>query len=226
MSDTVRTLAVNARWEALRLRRSTRLWLLLIPPVAAPVGSAIADVYLRIPSQGTALVLGVLITGGLAGLVLLDLVALSVGEDLTLRSHLTFFTLPQRAAPMLGGRLLVAFGGPLVAFGLGAGAVWVLGGALVTPQPGALPIFDPVHLAVSTVGFLVFLGGVTSAAAVFSRSSSQGVVAGVLAGVVVAGLTGYLLVAGHLSALFPIGLAVVGFAAVGWTLYQYGRLES
>jgi hypothetical protein len=186
----------------------------------------VADVYLKIPSQGTALVLGLLITGGLAGLVLLDLVALAVGEDLALRAHLTFFTLPQGRPAMLGGRLFVAFGGPLVAFGLGAGAVWALGGALVTAQPGALPIFDPSHLALAIVAFLVFLGGVTSAAAVFSRTSSQGLVAGVLAGVVVAGLTGYLLVAHELTEIFPVGLTAAGFAAVAWTLYQYSSLES
>jgi len=226
VSDTVRTVAVNARWEVLRLRRSTRVWLLIIPPVAGPIGSAVADAYLRIPSVGTALVLGLLITGGLAGLVLLDLVALAVGEDLGLRAHLTFLTLPQSAVSALAGRLLVALAGPIAAFGVGATAIGVLGGALVTPQPSAPPILDPTHLAWGIAAFLLFLGGVTAAASVVSRTSAQGLVAGVLAGVVVAGLTGYLLAAHQLTALLPSALAVAGLGAVGWTLYRYSILEA
>ncbi|MCI4328760.1 MAG: hypothetical protein L3J86_04165, partial [Thermoplasmata archaeon] len=123
MSGLVDTLATNARWEWTRLRRSRRSALLLIPPIAGPVGSAISDVYLRIPSLATALILGLLIEGGLAALVVLDLTALSVGEDLARRAHLLTFPLPQDRRAMLVGRLLVVLGGSLAAFGVGAAGI-------------------------------------------------------------------------------------------------------
>jgi hypothetical protein len=224
MTDTVRTIGLNARWELTRLRRSQRLWLLLIPPVAGPVGSAVADLYLHIPSQATAQILGLLIAGGLSGLILLDLVALAVGEDLTLRAHVTFFALPQSRRALLAGRLSVVLAGTMGAYALSAVGVWYASMAIVAPDPLVQPIFSPGHLALAVPAFLLFLAGVTAAGAVYTRTSSQGLVAGVLAGVVVAGLTGYLLDLHELTALFPVVLAVAGAGAIGWALDQYPRL--
>ena len=39
MSGEVDAFVNNARWEVTRLRRSRRIWLLLIPVVAGPIGS-------------------------------------------------------------------------------------------------------------------------------------------------------------------------------------------
>ncbi|MFI5415491.1 MAG: hypothetical protein ACHQ16_07565, partial [Candidatus Lutacidiplasmatales archaeon] len=160
----------NARWEVTRLRRSRRVWLLLIPVVAGPVGSTIADLYLRVPSVGTAEVLGLLITAGLAALVLLDLTALAVGEDLALRTHYITFALPQPRGSALLGRLGVVVGGSLATYGAGAVLVLGLAGALVAATPGApTPILVPSHLALGLLGLLGFLGGVTAAAGVVTR---------------------------------------------------------
>lgn len=226
MNPTLGTLVSNARWEGTRLRRSRRMWLFLIPPVAGPVGSAIADVYLRIPTASTAEVLGLLITGGLAGLILLDLVALAVGEDLGLRAHLTFFVLPQRRSTLLAGRLLTPLSLGLGAYAIGSALILALGGALVTAGPSRTAIFDPGHLALAIPGFLVFLTGVTSAGAAYSRGSAQAIVAGVLAGVVVAGGTGFLLLQGTLTMAFPLLLAIAGAGAIGGSLWAYDRVES
>ena len=220
MSDAVRTFRLNAEWELTRWRRSQRGWLLVIPPIAGPIGSAIADVYLRIPSQATAQILGLLIVGGLAGLILLDLVALAVGEDLTLRAHVTFFALPQSRLALIAGRLAVVLAGILAGYALAAAEVWYVSAALVAPDPYLVPIFSPWHLALSVFGFLVFLAGITAAGAVYTRASSQGLVAGVLAGVVVAGGTGYLLALHELTLLFPVGLAVVGAGALVWSVIR------
>ncbi|HEV8049993.1 MAG TPA: hypothetical protein VGP88_05320, partial [Thermoplasmata archaeon] len=110
MNETVSAMLRNARWELLRLRRSRRAWLLSIPAVAGPIGSGVADLVLRLPSPGTAAVLGLLITAGLAALVVLDLTALAVGEDLALRTHYLTFALPEPRAASLGGRLAVVVG--------------------------------------------------------------------------------------------------------------------
>jgi hypothetical protein len=216
----------NARWEMVRLRRSQRIYLALIPPIAGPVGSAVADLYLKIPSTATALILGLIITGGLAGLVLLDLTALAVGEDLGLRAHWTFFTLPQRRTSLLAGRLGLVLALGLGAYAIGAIAVWSLGGALVSAAPSNAPIFDPGHLAWAIPAFLVFLAGVTAAAAVYSKTSAQALVAGVLAGVVGAGVTGDLLFQGQLTVLFPLLLLAAGLGALAWSLYTYPRLAA
>ncbi len=219
-------IAINTRWEVTRLVRSRRVGLLLIPPVAGPIGSAIADLYLRIPSASTALILGLLVTAGLAALILIDLTALAVGEDLALRAHLLFFTLPQDRAELLAGRLLVAIAGPIGAFALGAGGIELLGGHLITAPTDVTPIFEPAHLFLGLLAFLLFLAGVTAAASVVTRSSSEAIVAGVLAGVVGAGATGYLEFERQLSLLFPVVLAVAGAAALGWALYAYRSLAS
>jgi hypothetical protein len=224
VNEELRTFGLNVRWEVTRLRRSQRIWLLLVPPVAGPIGSAIADLYLHVPSLATAQILGLLIAGGLVGLILLDLVALAVGEDLTLRAHVTFFALPQSRLALIAGRLSVVLAGTMASYGLAATGVWYASKAIVPPAPLLEPIFDPGHLALAVPAFLVFLAGVTAAGAVFTRTSSQGLVAGVLAGVVVAGLTGYLLDFHELTALFPVLLAVAGAGALGWTLVQYPKL--
>ena len=139
MSGTASTIALNARWEWTCLRRSQRVFLFLIPPIAGPVGSAIADVYLKVPSVATALILGLLIEAGLTALVILDLTALAVGEELSRRAHLVSFALPQGRGRMLIGRLSVALGGSLAVFAAGAAGVWALGGLLVQPRPAHRP---------------------------------------------------------------------------------------
>ncbi len=200
--------------------------MLLIPVVAGPIGSGIADVYLRIPSSATAEVLGLLITAGLAALVVLDLTALAVGEDLALRTHYLTFALPQPRASALAARLGVVVGGTLAAYGVGSVLVTWLANTLVSTSPTAPPpILEPAHLAVGVLGLLVFLGGVTAAAGVVTRSASQALVAGVLAGVVAAGIGSLFLVEGQLTALFPAALTAAGLVGFAWCLVQYGRME-
>jgi ABC-type transport system involved in multi-copper enzyme maturation permease subunit len=189
VSGEVAALVQNARWEVTRVRRSRTIWLLLIPVIAGPIGSGIADLYLQVPSSGTAEVLGLLITAGLAALVILDLTALAVGEDLALRTHYLTFALPQSRASALAGRLAVVVGGTLAVYGVGALGVFWLANALVsTSSTAPAPILAPAHLVLGLVGLLVFLGGVTAAAGVITRSASQALVAGILAGVVASGL--------------------------------------
>ena len=226
MSGEVAALARNARWEVTRLRRSRRIWLLLIPVIAGPVGSGVADLYLRVPSSGTAEVLGLLITAGLSALVVLDLTALAVGEDLALRTHYLTFTLPQSRVSALAGRLGVVVGGTLAVYGVGAIGVVELADALVsTSSTAPTPILVPAHLAVGLIGLLVFLGGVTAAAGVVTRSASQALVAGILAGVVAAGVGSMFLIEGRLTPLFPETLAAAGLVGFAWCLAQYGRIE-
>jgi hypothetical protein len=216
----------NARWEVTRLRRSRRVWLLLIPVVAGPVGSSIADLYLRVPSPGTAAVLGLLITAGLAALVVLDLTALAVGEDLALRTHYITFALPQPRAGALLGRLGVVVGGTLAGYSAGAFLVVWLAAVLVTYAPTAPPpILVPAHLALGLLGMIGFLGGVTAAAGVVTRSASQALVAGVLAGVVAIGLGSLFLLQRTLTPWFPVALAVAGLLGFGFCVAQYARIE-
>ena len=226
MTGAMRSLRANAAWEFVKWRRSQRLWLFLVPPVAGPIGTAVSDLYLKIPSQSTALILGLLITGGLAALILLDLTALCVGEELTIRAHPTFFALPQNRSAMLAGRLGVVLGSALGVYAVGALATWALTVSLVTVTAGPTPLFPPSHLAYSLSALLVFLCGVTAAASVVSRGAAQGLVAGILAGVLVAGGAGYMISRAELTWLFPLGLGLAGVAALGWSLYQYPRLES
>jgi hypothetical protein len=75
------------------------------------------------------------------------------------------------------------------------------------------------------LGFLVFLGGITAAAGVVTRSASQALVAGILAGVVAAGVGSMFLIEGRLTVLFPEALAAVGLVGFAWCLVQYGRIE-
>ena len=226
MSGWVRTWRNNAAWEVTRLLRSRRIWLLIIPVAAGPVGSAIADLYLKVPSVATAQVLGLLITGGLSALIVLDLTALAVGEDLALRAHLLTFTLPQARTSALAGRLLVVTGGALGSFALGAAGAAGLATELVRSQSTIPPILTPVHLYFGMFGLLVFLGGVVAAAAVVTRSASQAIVAGVLAGVLAAGIASSFLIQHQLGPTFPVILGGVGVAAWGWALISYDRIES
>ncbi|HTT26130.1 MAG TPA: hypothetical protein VMH90_04110 [Thermoplasmata archaeon] len=225
MTSAGSALATNARWEVTRLRRSRRIWLLIIPVVAGPVGSAVADLYLKVPSAATAVILGALVTAGLAGLILLDLTALAVGEDLAARSSSFYFALPQPRAPMLAGRLLVVVGGCLAAYAIGAAAVWALGGTFTSatdlPRP---PLFIPAHLLLAIPALLVFLAGVVAVAAIVTRTASEAIVAGILAGVVVAGGAGYLVSQGTIGAWFPVLLALAGLGALGWAIYAYPEL--
>jgi hypothetical protein len=81
-------------------------------------------------------------------------------------------------------------------------------------------------LAVGIVGLLLFLGGITAAAAVVTRSASQALVAGVLAGVLAAGLGSLFLLEGRLTSLFPEAMAAVGVAGIVWCLWRYAQLEA
>ncbi len=227
MSGTLAALANNVTWEGTRLRRSRRAWLLLIPLAAGPIGSAIADLYLRVPSVATAQVLGLLITAGLSSLVVLDLTALAVGEDLALRAHLLTFALPEPRRSGLAGRLLVAAGGPVAGFAAGGGLVMALAPRLVMMSPNSAgPILVPLHLYLGLFGVLVLLAGVTASAAVVTRSAAQALVAGVLAGVTCAGVGSWLLLDRALTVVFPIALAAVGGALTVWAVVRYGSLES
>lgn len=215
MTSSATAWAENVRWEIVRLHRSRRLALLLIPLVAGPVGSAVADRYLALPSPGTAEVLGLLVTAGLAALVALDLAALAIGEDLAL--HADFFTLvlPQPKRAMVAGRLVPPLAGALAAYLAGAALVVAFAPLLVTASPGAAPPpLDPGHLFWGLAGFLLLLGGVAAAAAAVTRSASQGLVVGVLTGVVAAGLSAELLVQGTLTVLAPVAMAIAGAAAL------------
>ena len=198
----------------------------MIPIVAGPIGSGIADLYLRVPSSGTAEVLGLLITSGLAALVLLDLTALAVGEDLSLRTHYLTFALPQPRGSALAGRLAVVVGGTLAVYGVGAiGVAWLATTLVTTSSTAPAPILVPAHLALGLPGLLVFLGGVTAAAGVVTRSASQALVAGILAGVLAAGIGSMYLIEGRLTGLFPEVLAAVGLAGFAVCFLQYGRME-
>lgn len=226
MNGWAEGLSLNAGWEVTRLRRSRRLWLLLLPLIAGPVGSAVADLYLHVPSTATARVLGLLIAAGLGALVTIDLTALGAGEELALRAHLTGLVLPQPRTSLLAGRLLVDVGGSLASYTAGAALVWTVAGELVAPGSSAAPILDPGELLLGLLAMLVLLAGVTSSAAVVTHSAAQALVAGVLAGVVVAGVGSYLLLEGTLTRWFPVALAIVGIAGLAWSLLRYDALEA
>ena len=227
MSDATSAFVRNARWEVTRLRRSQRVWLFLIPAVAGTIGSGIADLYLHVPSIATAEVLGLLITAGLASLVALDLTALAVGEELGLRTHYLTFALPQPRVSALAGRITIVMVGVIGSYGVGVFGVQGLATAFVSAASTAPPpILVPSHLAIGIVGMLLFLGGVTAAAAAVTRSASQALVAGVLGGVVAAGIGSLFLIEGRLTPLFPLALAVAGLAGFAWCLVRYDHMES
>lgn len=220
-------LTANVRFELLRLLRSQRVFLLILAPVAGPIGSAIAFVYFHVGLVGTARLLGLFVTGGLGAMVAIDYCALTVGEELYRRAHLTFFTLPQSRATILTGRLLVALGAPLGAFLLGGAEVWVLAGVLVTNQPGFPPtLLDPLHLYEALAVLMVFLGAITLTASIITRSASEAIVAGVLGGVVTVAAAFYFVFEHQISMEFPAALGLLAAVAVGWSLWRYEQLES
>jgi hypothetical protein len=88
------------------------------------------------------------------------------------------------------------------------------------------PILIPGHLAVGAAGLLFFLAGVTAAAGIVTRSASQALVVGVLAGVVAAGVGTLFFIDDRLNSWFPVGLAAVGLLGFAWCFVQYGRMES
>ncbi|MDE1821135.1 MAG: hypothetical protein KGJ23_10440 [Euryarchaeota archaeon] len=224
----------NARWELLRLLRSRRIFLLVIPVIAGPIGSALAFFYFgkmepngAVLTHGTALMLGLFVTGGLAGMVMLDLSALSAGEDLARRSHVIAFALPQSRSSVLLGRLLVVFGATLGVFSVGALGVWPIAGAIVPALPSdPHPLYDATHLFLAMLSLLFFLGAVTLNASIITKSSSEALVAGVLAGVVTAAAAFYFTYLHQISLLFPEVLLVVGAVALGWSFLRFERLES
>lgn len=227
MTRDLAAAATNIRWEFTRWRRSRRIWLLVIPPVAGPLGSAIADLFLRVPSVGTAEILGLLITGGLSGLVILDLSALAVGEELATREYLITLSLPQRRSAALVGRLTLPIVGPVAAYGAGAALVFLLAPVTVTVDPlAAGPLFVPTHLGLALVALLLFLGGVAAAAAAVTRSAAQGLVAGVLGGVLVAGLVSLQVFQRQVTWLSPTLVAVSGLAALAFAVRTYASLEA
>jgi hypothetical protein len=218
--------ATNVRYELLRLRRSQRIFLWLIPPIAGPIGSAVSDLYLKLPSPGQAEVLGLLVEAGLTALILIDLVALAAGEELARRAHLVAFALPQSRPALLAARLLPAIGGTLAGYLVGASAILLLAPALVTSTPGAAaPLFAPASLAIGLLGLLLLLAGVAAVTAVQTRSASEPIVAAILAGVVTAGGGGYLVAMGEMHWEFPLVLGVAGVAAVALAAVRYGQLE-
>lgn len=126
----------------------------------------------------------------------------------------------------MAGRLAVVLGGTLVLYGLGAVGVAALANALVaTAATAPAPILVPSHLALGMLGLLVFLAGVTAAAGIVTRSASQALVAGILAGVLAAGIGGLFLIQDRLRTLFPETLAAAGLAGLVWCLVQHGRIE-
>lgn len=220
-------LVANARWEVQRWIRSQRIFLLLIPPIAGPVGSAIAFTYFHVPDRSTALTLGLFVTGGLSAMVILDLCALLVGEDLARRVHLFHFALPEPRWSILSGRLAMVLGAGLGSYAVGVVGVWALAGLLV--PVGGTPMglmVDPVHGAEGIAALLVFLGMVTVNASVITRSASEALVAGVLAAVVTAAGSGYLLIQGTLTMLLPALLVAVAVVSLGWSIWLFQSLES
>lgn len=227
-------LVASLRWELLRLQRSRRIFLLVIPPIAGPIGSALAFLYFghtspngAVLTHPTALVLGLIVTGGLSGMVLIDLAALSAGEELSRRANLTFFALPQERWEVLGGRLAVDFALSLGAFLLGAAATWEIAGVIVPAHPtDPYGLFDPFHLLVALVALLAFLGAIGVAASIFTRSASEAIVAAVLAGVTTAGVAAYLVFEHQVSMAFPAALALAAAVCLGWSFYQYELVDA
>jgi ABC-type transport system involved in multi-copper enzyme maturation permease subunit len=222
---TSTALLANIRWEVIRLIRSRRVFLLSIPLVAGPAGSAIAFLYFHVQYEATAMLLGLIVTGGLSTLVMLDLTALTVGEELSRRAHFTFFTLPQERWAMLAGRIVVALGASIAVFALGAGLVSVLASALVPATGGTITI-NSAHMVEGIAVMLVFLGAVTLTASIITRSASEALVAGILSAVVTVAVAGYFLLQGTLTMLFPAVLGAAAVAAFVWSFVSYSALES
>lgn len=219
------SLVANLRWELLRLWRSQRIFLLLIPPIAGPVGSAIAFLYLHVASQGIALLLGLFVTGGLGGMIVIDYSALTLGEELVRRAELTEFTLPQSRGSLLAGRLVVVFGTSLGSFGVGAAGVWALAGVFA-PGSSSTVLFVPSHLLEALFLLLFFLGAITLCASTITRSASESLVAGILGGVLTAGLAFYFVYERTITMWYPAALGVAGAVALALAWVRYDALDA
>lgn len=217
--------SASVQWEVTRWIRSRRVFLLVIPVVAGPVGSLLAFLYLRVGSSSTAGLLGILVVGALSGLVVLDLAALSIGEELSQRSHGPLLLLPVRRSALYAGRITAVLGGTLGAYGLGALLVLSLAERLV-PGNGVSPIpLDPVHTALGMLALLFFLGAVTFVAALVTGRASEALGLGVLAGFSVSILLVYLLLERALTLAVPAGLALAGAATLLLGLRTYLRMD-
>lgn len=227
MTSMTASMASEAAWEWRRWVRSQRVYLLLIPAVAGPLGTLSALEVLKVTSPGIGQTLGLAIVGGLGALVVLDLSALSVGEELSRRANLILFVLPQGRGAPLAGRVLLLLGAALASVGIGAVAVLAMAPAIVPATVGAAPApFNVLHLLLGLVALLAFLGGVTLAASVITRSAASALVAGILAAVVTAAGAAYLAFQHTLTFDFPIGLALGALIAYAWAFDEYVRLES
>lgn len=227
MTSVSQEFLAEASWEWRRWVRSQRVFLLLIPAVAGPIGTFASLEVLRVNSPGVGQVLGLAIVGGLGALVILDLSALSVGEELSRRASLLLFVLPQGRGAPLAGRVLLLLSAALVSVLVGSGIVLALVPLVVPVTVGAAPApFNPLHVILGLVALLAFLGGVTLVASVVTRSAASALVAGVLAAVVTASGAAYLTYQHTLMMDFPEGLALGAVLAYAWAFDEYVRLES
>ena len=220
-----RGFSASIRWEVTRWSRSRRIFLLTIPVVAGPAGSLLADLYLKVGSAPTAGLLGVLVVGALSGLIVLDLAALSMGEELSRRSHGPLLLLPVRRSALYAGRVTAVLGGTLGAYGVGALVVLLLAQRLVTGSGGPSIGLDPVHAALGMLAVLFFLGAITFVAALVAGSASEALGVGMLAGFSVSILLVYLLLERALTLAVPAGLALAGAAILVLGLRTYLRMD-
>lgn len=193
----------------------------MIPVVAGPTGSLLADRYLKVGSASTAGLLGILVVGALSGLVVLDLAALSIGEELSRRSHGPLLLLPVRRSAVYAGRATAVLGAPLGAYGLGALLVLFLTDWLIPGNAGPTIALDPVHTAFGMLALLFFLGSVTFVAALVAGTASEALGLGVLAGFSVSILLVYLLLEHALTLAVPAGLALAGVVTLLFGLRTY-----
>ncbi len=217
--------SASLRWEVIRWVRSRRVFLLAVPVVAGPVGSLLAFLYLKVPSSDTAGLLGVLVVGALSGLVVLDLCALSIGEELSRRSHGPLLLLPVRRSALYAGRATAVLGATLGAYGIGALEVLELAHLLVPGSGSQVLALEPVHVALGMLAFLFLLGAVAFVAALVTGSASEALGLGVLAGFSVSVLLVYLLLERALTLAVPAGLAVAGAATLLLGLRTYVRMD-
>ena len=216
---------VAISWELRRWQRSRRVYLLAVPLVAGPVGSLVADLYLRVGSRGAATVLGLIIVAALAGLILLDLAALALGEELEKGSLANWSLLPIGRPALYLSRLVTGVGIPLVSFLGGAGLV-VLAADLVpagTPSP-ALSI-GPFPAVLGLAAALFLLGTIAFIAPLWSGSASGALSVGVIGGFALVTLLAYLWLEHTLSWGVVAALVVAGTVAAGVGYRRFFRSE-
>ncbi len=217
--------SASLRWEVTRWVRSRRVFLLTIPVVAGPIGSLFSFLYLKVGSSATAGLLGILVVGALSGLVVLDLSALSIGEELSRRSHGPLLLLPVRRSALYAGRATAVLGGSLSVYGVGALGVLYLADRLV-PGSGENALgLNPVHVALGMLALLFLLGAVAFVAALVTGSASEALGLGILAGFSVSVLLVYLLLERALTLAVPAGLALAGAATLLLGLRTYLRMD-